>query len=100
LFFPSSTSYLRSDLNLKNYVNAYTLEFWFKASSGLLGENYMISLDEKNSRPVRQILTILQEIDGLLACFPNLPKTQNKVKYYDYDPESRSWIHIACIYDG
>jgi hypothetical protein len=61
----------------------------------------MISLEERGVTPMRQVLTVLQETDGNLACYPNLNKTTNgRVKYYDYQAQLRQWIHIACVFDN
>lgn len=50
----------------------------------------MISLEERGVTPMRQVLTVLQETDGNLACYPNLNKTTSgRVKYYDYQAQLR-----------
>jgi hypothetical protein len=60
----------------------------------------MFSLEDRGVSPFRQIATILTEIDSVLACYPNLNMTSNKVKYFDYQSQNRDWLHIACIFDS
>ena len=61
----------------------------------------MISLEERGVTPMRQVLTVLQESDGILTCYPNLNRTANiRMKYYDYLAQARQWIHIACVFDN
>jgi len=45
----------------------------------------------------------LQESDGILACqasFSAQSSSDVKLRYFDYQKESRAWTHVACAYDG
>jgi hypothetical protein len=48
-------------------------------------------------------VAILQESDGILACqasFSAQSSSDVKLRYFDYQKESRAWTHVACAYDG
>lgn len=102
LYFAKADSNAQYNLYVAANMSAFTVEMWIKAASGLLGENYFLSItDSPRTSTSPQYLNILQEQDNILSCYPLIPfNSSTRVRYLDYQKDSRDWIHVACIFDA
>lgn len=67
VYLIDDSSYIQSNIVINETLRSYTLEFWVKTTSSIIGESFLLAIYDRNDKKI--YTSILQQSDKSLYCY-------------------------------